>query len=69
MKSGYEVALDDRNERAGVKFAEAELIGIPYQIIVSERGLKNNTIELVERDKDGNQDIGIDAIKSYFEKK
>jgi len=69
LKSGYEVALDDRNERAGVKFAEAELIGIPYQIIVSERGLKNNTIELVERDKDGNQDIGIDAIKSYFEKK
>ena len=69
LKSGYEVALDDRNERAGVKFAEAELIGIPYQIIISERGLKNNTIELVERDKDGNQDIGIDAIKSYFEKK
>ena len=44
LKSGYEVALDDRNERAGVKFAEAELIGIPYQIIVSERGLINNTI-------------------------
>ena len=69
LKSGYEVALDDRDERVGVKFAEAELIGIPYQIIVSERGLKNNTIELAERDKDGNQDISIDAIKSYFEKK
>ena len=69
IKLGYEVALDDRSERAGVKFAEAELIGIPYQIIVSERGLKNNTIELVERGKDGNQDISIDAIKSYFENK
>ena len=69
LKSGYEVALDDRDERAGVKFAEAELIGVPYQIIVSERGLKNNTIELAERDKDGNQDISIDSIKSYFEKK
>jgi prolyl-tRNA synthetase len=69
IKLGYEVALDDRSERAGVKFAEAELIGIPYQIIVSERGLNNNTIELVERGKDGNQDISIDAIKSYFENK
>ena len=69
IKLGYEVALDDRSERAGVKFAEAELIGIPFQIIVSERGLKNNTIEMVERGKDGNQDISIDAIKSYFENK
>lgn len=66
VKSGHEVALDDRNERAGVKFAEAELIGIPYQIIVSERGLNNNTVELVERTKKGSQDIDINTIKDYF---
>lgn len=66
VKSGHEVALDDRNERAGVKFAEAELIGIPYQIIVSERGLNNNTVELVERTKNGSQDIDINTIKDYF---
>jgi prolyl-tRNA synthetase len=66
VKSGHEVALDDRNERAGVKFAEAELIGIPYQIIVSERGLKNNTVELVERTKNGSQDIDINTLKDYF---
>ena len=66
VKSGHEVALDDRNERAGVKFAEAELIGIPYQIIVSERGLNNNTVELVERTKNGSQDIDINTLKDYF---
>ena len=66
IKLGYEIALDDRSERAGVKFAEAELIGIPYQIIVSERGLNNNTVELVERTKNGSQDIDINTIKDYF---
>ena len=43
-ESGYEVLLDDRNERAGVKFADADLLGIPKRLIVSERGLDNQTI-------------------------
>lgn len=42
---GFEVLLDDRNERPGAMFADMELIGIPHRLVVSERGLDANTIE------------------------
>ena len=45
-KAGIDVLLDDRNERAGGKFATADLIGIPQQIIVGPRGLANGEVEL-----------------------
>lgn len=44
-----EVLLDDRNERAGVKFKDADLIGIPLKITVGEKGLKENKVELKAR--------------------
>ena len=37
--AGVEVLLDDRDARPGVKFADAELIGIPHRVVVSERGI------------------------------
>ena len=43
--AGIEVILDDRDERAGVKFKDADLIGVPVQLVVSERNLKENQIE------------------------
>lgn len=48
-KQGKEVLYDDRDERAGVKFNDADLIGIPLQIIVGERNLKENKVEIKER--------------------
>ena len=60
--SGREVMIDDRDERAGVKFAEADLIGIPNQIIVSKRGLDQNTIELVSRSTGNKEDIAINEL-------
>lgn len=42
---GYDVLLDDRNERPGVKFADLELIGIPHRIVIGERGLDAGTFE------------------------
>ena len=54
--------IDDRDERAGVKFAEADLIGIPNQIIVSKRGLDQNTIELVSRSTCNKEDIAINEL-------
>ena len=42
---GYEVLLDDRNERPGVMFADMELIGIPHRIVIGERGLENGVVE------------------------
>jgi len=45
-QGGIEVLLDDRDERAGVKFKDADLLGIPLQIIVGRESLKKNTLEL-----------------------
>jgi prolyl-tRNA synthetase len=46
--AGVETLLDDRDERAGVKFKDADLIGIPYRIVTG-RSLKNGKVEMVER--------------------
>jgi prolyl-tRNA synthetase len=43
--AGFDVLLDDRNERPGVKFSDLELIGVPHRIVVSERGLDAGTFE------------------------
>ncbi|MDA8384083.1 MAG: proline--tRNA ligase [Betaproteobacteria bacterium] len=45
QQAGVDVLLDDRDERAGVMFADMELLGIPHRIVVGERGLKEGTIE------------------------
>lgn len=46
---GYEVLLDDRDERPGVKFKDADLIGIPYRITIGPKGIQNGFVELVTR--------------------
>jgi prolyl-tRNA synthetase len=46
---GVEVLVDDREERPGVKFADADLIGIPYQVVVGKRGLAEGVVELKDR--------------------
>jgi prolyl-tRNA synthetase len=48
-KEGIEVLMDDRDERAGVKFKDADLIGIPYQIVIGEKNLKEGIVEIKER--------------------
>ena len=67
LESGYEVLLDDRNERAGVKFADADLLGIPKRLIVSERGLDNQTIELNFRDGKNKSDVPFEQLVDYLE--
>jgi len=47
--AGVEVLYDDRDERPGAKFADAELIGIPWQIVIGPRGLKEGIVELKSR--------------------
>jgi prolyl-tRNA synthetase len=48
-EAGVEVILDDRLERPGVKFADAELIGIPYRVTVGPKGLEKGQVELTTR--------------------
>jgi prolyl-tRNA synthetase len=47
--AGVEVLLDDREERPGVKFADAELIGIPYRVTVGPRGVEQGIVEMTTR--------------------
>ena len=47
--AGFDVLLDDRDERPGVMFADAELIGIPHRVTIGERGLKDGVIEYQPR--------------------
>ncbi|MBN1622648.1 MAG: proline--tRNA ligase [Endomicrobiales bacterium] len=63
-KKGIDVLLDDRDERAGIKFKDADLIGIPYRITVSDKNLKDNKLELKARweKKEESRIIDIDKI-------
>lgn len=61
--AGIETLLDDRGERAGVKFKDADLIGIPYRIVTG-RSLKENKVEVVERKSRQSQEIPIDEVVS-----
>ncbi len=49
MERGIEAVLDDREERAGVKFADADLVGYPVQVVVGSRGLEAGTVDLKAR--------------------
>jgi prolyl-tRNA synthetase len=60
--AGCSVLLDDREERAGVKFNDADLIGCPIRVTVGEKALKDGMVELKPRKEKENRLIPIDAI-------
>ncbi len=62
-QSGIETLLDDRDERAGVKFKDADLIGIPYRIVPG-RSLKSGKVEVVERATHKSQEVLIEEVNS-----
>ena len=64
---GYDVLLDDRNERPGVKFADMELIGIPHRIVIGDRGLDNGMLEYKNRSASDNEDVAIDGIVDFIQ--
>ncbi len=60
-QAGIDTLLDDRNERAGVKFKDADLIGIPYRIVTG-RSLDKGNLEVVERANKKTHEIAIDDL-------
>jgi prolyl-tRNA synthetase len=64
--AGASVLVDDRAERPGVKFKDADLIGIPLRITIGGRGLKNGVIELKWRDEDDKQEVAIAKATSII---
>ncbi len=67
-QAGIETLLDDRNERAGVKFKDSELIGIPYRVVTG-KSLKAGKVEIVERATKAAQEIAIDDVVSILKNK
>lgn len=69
LKAGVDVLLDDRGERPGVMFAEADLMGIPHRIVVGERGIKENNVEYKGRQDEAAQDVSLtDVVSIMLEK-
>jgi prolyl-tRNA synthetase len=64
--AGFDVMLDDRDERPGVMFADAELIGIPHRVTVGERGLKEGVIEYQSRRGGEAQKITLSDAKEFL---
>ena len=60
--AGLEPVYDDRVERAGAKFADMDLIGIPWQIIVGPRGIKNGVIELKNRASGEREELSEESV-------
>lgn len=67
-----EVLIDDRDERPGVKFKDTDLIGIPIQLIIGEKGLKENKIEIKKRRTKESKMVSlskavVEIVNSYYE--
>ena len=64
--AGYDVILDDRDERPGVKFKDADLVGIPFRINVGKK-VTEDTVEVVQRSTQQRTDVKISALEEYFQ--
>jgi prolyl-tRNA synthetase len=64
--AGIEVLLDDRDARPGVKFADAELLGIPHRIVVGERGLDAGRLEYRHRRAETSEEFPLDAALEFI---
>ena len=69
QKSGFDPLLDDRDIRAGIKFKEHELLGMPYSIIIGPNNFKNTKLEFGIRAQNEKIDMKLDDIKKYLGEK
>lgn len=67
--AGLETVVDDRAERPGVKFADADLIGFPWQVIVGKKGVANGIAEVKERATDNRFEVALDEVGSWLAEK
>lgn len=67
--NGIDVIFDDRKERPGVMFADMELIGVPYTIVIGDRNLDNNQVEYKSRRSDDKALVGLENVVSFLKGK
>ena len=61
-QEGMDVLLDDRDERPGVKFADADLVGIPRRVTIGDRGLKEGVVEYRRRNEQDSENVPVEAV-------
>lgn len=66
---GYDVLLDDRADRPGVKLADIELIGIPHRLVIGDRGLERGMLEYQGRRDPQAQDVPLDDIIPFLQQR
>ncbi len=64
--AGISVLYDDRSERAGVKFSDMDLIGLPWHVIVGGKTLTNGTVEIKNRRTGAREDLSLDGVVDRF---
>ena len=62
---GMDVIFDDRAERPGVKFADNDLMGFPFQVVVGKRGIANGTVEVKVRATGEREDVALDEVVAH----
>ena len=68
LKENIEVLIDDRDTSPGIKFKDADLIGIPYRIIIGEKGLKDGIVEFKERKTGKVEKIKVESAVGHVKK-
>ena len=67
--AGIDVLYDDRGERAGIMFADMELIGIPHRLVIGDRGLDKGCLEYKGRRDADNTDVPLDSVVAVIREK
>ncbi len=68
LAAGIDVLLDDRGERPGVMFAEADLMGIPYRLVIGERGLAEGNVEFKARTDAEASSVSLATVVEFVQK-
>ncbi|HZL69430.1 MAG TPA: His/Gly/Thr/Pro-type tRNA ligase C-terminal domain-containing protein, partial [Candidatus Limnocylindrales bacterium] len=67
-QAGFEVLLDDRDERPGVKFKDADLIGVPYRITIGSKKFAEDKVEVLVRASKQKEDVAIGEVVEHMKK-
>jgi len=68
-EAGFDAFIDDRDERPGSKFKDADLLGFPYRVTVGKRFKENSMVEVRRREDGTTEDVGIEDVVSYISSK
>jgi prolyl-tRNA synthetase len=66
QNKGFSVLYDDRDVRAGIKFNDADLIGLPMRITLGERGMQEGNVEVKLRTAKEKELVGLDEVVNYL---